>query len=91
VRIERVARETWRAHTDSTMAIIPGSRRPHFASSPFAPHVDPVVEQYALDDLVSHDTHGLGRVVGVDAGGVTVDFRGSTARIATPFRKMTKL
>ena len=73
------------------MAASPGSRRPHLASSPFAPHVDPVVEQYALGDRVSHDAHGLGRVIGVDSGGVTVDFSSATARIATPFRKMTKL
>ena len=73
------------------MATSPGVRRPHLAGSPFAPHVDPVVEQYALDDRVSHDAHGLGRVVGVDAGGVIVDFDGARARIASPFRKMTKL
>ncbi len=73
------------------MATSPGSRRPHLAGSPFAPYVDPVVEQYALDDRVSHDAHGLGRVVGVDAGGVTVDFHGARTRVATPFRKMTKL
>jgi hypothetical protein len=73
------------------MATTPGSRRPHLAGSPFAPRVDPVVEQYALADRVSHDAYGLGRVVGVDAGGVTVDFSSRTVRITTPFRKMTKL
>ncbi len=73
------------------MATSPGKRRPHLASSPFAPHADPVVEQYALDDRVSHDAHGLGRVVRVDPGGVTVDFNGVVARIASPFRKLTKL
>jgi hypothetical protein len=50
-----------------------------------------VVEEYVLDDRVSHDSYGLGRVVGVDAGGATVDFSGRRVRIATPFRKMTKL
>jgi hypothetical protein len=50
-----------------------------------------VVEQYVLDDRVTHDSHGLGRVVRVDAGGVTVDFHNQTIRIATPFRKMSKL
>jgi hypothetical protein len=49
------------------------------------------VEDFALDDRVSHDTFGLGRVVAVDPGGVTVDFNLQTVRIATPFRKMTKL
>ena len=44
-----------------------------------------------VGDRVSHDSYGLGRVVGVDAGGATVDFGGGTVRITTPFRKMTKL
>ena len=50
-----------------------------------------MIEQFVLDDRVSHDSHGLGRVVGVDAGGATVDFGSRTIRIMTPFRKMTKL
>jgi hypothetical protein len=65
--------------------------RPRHASSPFRPEPDPVIEQFVLDDRVSHDSHGLGRVVGVDAGGATVDFGSRTIRIMTPFRKMTKL
>ena len=65
--------------------------RPRHASSPFQPHPEPVVEEYVLDDRVSHDSYGLGRVVGVDAGGATVDFSGRRVRVATPFRKMTKL
>ena len=40
---------------------------------------------------MSHDSYGLGRVVGVDGGGATVDFTSRTVRIPTPFRKMTKL
>jgi hypothetical protein len=65
--------------------------RPRPSSSPFAPHPEPVVERYVRDDRVSHDSYGLGRVVVVDAGGATVDFGRATVRIATPFRKMTKL
>ena len=49
------------------------------------------IEEYAVDDLVSHDSYGLGRVVTIDAGGVTVDFRTHTVRIKTPFKKMAKL
>jgi hypothetical protein len=30
------------------------------ASSPFRPDPDPIIEQYALDDLVSHDSYGDG-------------------------------
>ena len=62
------SREAWRAHTGSTMATSPGIRRPHLAGSPFAPYVDRVVEQYALNDRVTHDAHGLGRVVGSTPG-----------------------
>lgn len=49
------------------------------------------MELFVTGDRVLHDTHGLGRVINVDAGGATVDFTSSTVRIATPFRKMTKL
>ncbi len=50
-----------------------------------------MIEQYAVDDRVSHDSYGFGRVVSVDPSGATVDFSNQTVRIATPFRKMTKL
>lgn len=49
------------------------------------------MEEFAPGDRVSHDAYGLGRVVGIDAGGATVDFGGQTVRIAAPFRKMSKL
>jgi hypothetical protein len=66
----------------------PRSRPP---SSPFEPYREPRIEKYELDDRVSHDSYGLGRVVGLDGGGATVDFNSRTVRIPTPFRKMTKL
>ena len=68
-----------------------GARRRHLASSPFQPDPEPIIENYAVEDLVSHDSYGLGRVTGADAGGVTVDFRTHTVRIASPFTKMAKL
>jgi hypothetical protein len=86
-----LAKQASGAHTGSIMAASSGSRRPHLASSPFKPPPDPVVEQYVLEDRVSHDAYGLGRIIRVDASGVTVDFRDRTIRISTPFRKMTKL
>jgi hypothetical protein len=73
------------------MATSLGSPRPSHASSPFPPPPAPVIENYVVDDRVSHDSYGLGRIVGVDAGGATVDFMGRTVWITTPFRKMTKL
>ncbi|MEO7422271.1 MAG: hypothetical protein ABIU87_07745 [Ornithinibacter sp.] len=73
------------------MAPSSGHPRPRHASSPFEPHPEPIVEEFELGDRVCHDSYGLGRVVGVDAGGLTVDFSSTTVRVATPFRKMTKL
>ncbi|WP_345207285.1 hypothetical protein [Fodinibacter luteus] len=73
------------------MTTSPGTPRARHASSPFQPHPEPRIEQFALDDRVTHDTYGMGRVVGVDGGGATVDFSDRTVRISTPFRRMTKL
>ena len=73
------------------MTTSPGARRRHLASSPFPPDPEPIIEHFAVADLVSHDSYGLGRVTGADAGGVTVDFRTHTVRIASPFMKMNKL
>jgi hypothetical protein len=75
----------------AVMETTPASLRPRYPNSPFQPQPEPVVETYALDDRVSHDSYGMGRVVGVDGGGATVDFTSRTVRIAKPYRKMTKL
>ncbi|GGB74199.1 ATP-binding protein [Knoellia flava TL1] len=73
--------------------MVPSSERPRprHANSPFAPRPEPEVELFVTGDRVLHDAYGLGRVIGVDASGATVDFTSSTVRIPTPFRKMTKL
>lgn len=68
-----------------------GARRRHLATSPFSEAREPVIEQYAVDDVVCHDTHGVGRVVSTEAAAVTVDFGTQKVRITSPFRKMTKL
>jgi hypothetical protein len=73
------------------MTTSPGAQRRRLSSSPFQPDPEPTIEQYAVDDRVSHDSYGLGRVTATDAGGVTVDFRTHTVRITTPFAKMAKL
>jgi hypothetical protein len=67
-----------------------GPRR-HLASSPFLPDPEPIIEQFAVDDLVSHDSYGMGRVIQVEAAAVTVDFRSKTVRITSPFHKMSRL
>ena len=51
-----------------------------------------MVETYTVDDRVSHDKYGLGRVVGIEDGAVTVDFGPSTVvRIVSPYAKLEKL
>lgn len=67
------------------------SPRRHLASSPFKPRPEQVVEIYEVGDRVSHDLHGLGRVVAVDPSGVTVDFGSKSLRLPTPFPKMEKI
>lgn len=67
------------------------SNRRNLASSPFQPQSEPVIEQYAIEDLVSHDTYGVGRVIGQEVEAVTVDFGTRTVRIVSPFHKMEKL
>jgi len=73
------------------MSTSSGRRRRHLASSPFAPDPEPTIETFECDDLVSHDSYGVGKVVGAEAGAVTVDFGKQTVRITSPFAKMTKL
>jgi predicted 2-oxoglutarate/Fe(II)-dependent dioxygenase YbiX len=70
-----------------------GWNRRHLPSSPFKPPPeDPPVEQYELDDLVTHDKYGLGRVILVEGDtAVVVDFTTRKVRIMTPFARMTKL
>jgi hypothetical protein len=69
----------------------PAGPRRHLASSPFQPDPEPTIEQYAVDDMVSHDSYGMGRVIQVEAAAVTVDFRSQTVRIPSPFHKMARL
>ena len=65
--------------------------RRHLASSPFQPVPEPAIEQYALNDLVSHDSYGMGRVTQVEHAAISVDFRSQTVRIKSPFGKLAKL
>ena len=50
------------------------------------------MEVYAVDDRVSHDTHGLGRIVSIGTdSSVVVDFGGRKELIASPYPKLHKL
>jgi hypothetical protein len=50
-----------------------------------------VVETFELEDRVSHDRYGLGRVVGKEYEAVTVDFGNCTRRILSPYPKLERL
>ncbi|WP_084700709.1 hypothetical protein [Streptacidiphilus anmyonensis] len=61
-------------------------------TSPFTRPTAAAPEQFAAGDRVSHDKHGLGRVVAVeDDLSVIVDFGSSHRRIFVPCSVMTKL
>lgn len=66
--------------------------RPVLPSSPFQPTTPPPVEKFAVDDLLTHDRHGLGRVVGLRGDNeVHVDFGSAVRRISLPNPKVTRL
>ncbi|HEY6496681.1 MAG TPA: hypothetical protein VIZ43_25685 [Trebonia sp.] len=47
---------------------------------------------FAVQDQVTHDKYGLGRVMSIEDGtSVVVDFRTQRVRILTPCAKLTKL
>jgi hypothetical protein len=71
----------------------PTAARRILATSPFdrTPKVDPTT--YEVGDWVSHDRHGLGRVVGGEPGvDVIADFRsGNVLRVTLPSTMLAKL
>jgi hypothetical protein len=67
------------------------ARRP-LPGSPFKPAAVPVPKQFTLQDRVTHDTYGLGKVIGVeDKVAVLIDFGTHSQRITTPYNKLFKL
>ena len=62
-------------------------------TSPFnALPTAPPAGQFAVQDQVTHDKYGLGRVIGVEDDTVLViDFGSRQERIMTPFAELTRL
>jgi hypothetical protein len=67
--------------------------RRYLPTSPFGPPAAaPPVEQFAVEDQVTHDRYGLGRVIGVEIDAtLVVDFGSCRVRIMSPYAKLTKL
>ena len=67
--------------------------RPLLPTSPFgALSLIPPAEQFTVQDQVTHDKYGLGRVVSVEDDTILViDFGSCRVRITTPCAKLAKL
>ena len=69
------------------------SRR-HLSGSPLnkPPVAMPPAEQFAVQDRVTHDRYGLGRVILIeDDNALIIDFGSRRVRIMTPCAKLTKV
>ena len=68
------------------------TRRP-VPGSPFnKPQAAPLpIEEFAAQDLVTHDRYGLGRVISAEEDAVLVEFGTVRHRISAPYAKLTKL
>lgn len=71
----------------------PTAARRVLATSPFNRAATADIVIYEVDDWVSHDRYGLGRVVGGQPGiDVVADFRGGgVLRITLPSTKLAKI
>ena len=87
-----------RRFTLATQGILEGmkprsaARRRPLAGSPFNNlQAVQAIERFEVQDRVTHDMYGLGRVVTAEDAAVTVDFGSHLIRIVSPFHKLTKL
>lgn len=74
-----------------TMKAPRAAARRHLPGSPFKPVPERPAETFTADDQVTHDTYGLGVILGVEEHAVLVDFRPQQRRIPLPCAKLTKL
>jgi hypothetical protein len=75
------------------MKATPAATRRFLPTSPFKPPPPaPPAEQFDVQDQVTHDKYGLGRVLSIDDDGtLIIDFGTQKVRITTPCAKLTKL
>jgi len=69
------------------------ANRRFLPTSPFnRPAAAPPADQFAVQDQVTHDQYGLGRIIGVeDDTAVVIDFGSRQERITTPCTELTRL
>jgi hypothetical protein len=81
------------AHTGTLMDSYRATTRRHLSTSPFKPRVPDPIKVFEVDQRVSHDKEGLGRISSVDGGhAVVVDFgAGKLMRVLAPFPKLHAL
>ena len=85
--------ESAEEHTLVEMNSASAGKRRYLPTSPFKPPPEgPPPEVFELNDLVTHDKYGLGRVILVESDtAIVVDFAPRRVRILTPFTRMTKV
>lgn len=70
----------------------PSAPKRFLPTSPFKAPATLPPKQFAVGDQVTHDVHGLGRVISVEDGiAAIVDFGSARERILSPYAKMSKL
>lgn len=73
------------------MSVRTSTRRP-LPTSPFKQLSTPSVEAFSINDRITHDRHGLGRVVLLESASVVhVAFGSQVRRITLPNPKVTRL
>ena len=72
------------------MSPAPTQRR-YLPSSPFQAQPTPAAHEFAVNDRITHDRHGLGKVVRVGDHGIDVDFGFAVIAISLPNAKVTPL
>lgn len=66
-------------------------RRRTLVHSPFKPQPSEPVPTFEVDDRVTHDRYGVGRVAAVSHSEVTVDFGATKVRVRAPYAKLFKI